>query len=211
MEEDFHIERRSVNGKFKTNTVLQYNENYEGVVEWGARALVPEISRRESRVENLPRPIELFKLHLGNVPKDQKSKLPFGLTPKELSSQDGSSDPAQALYAEGEQLTEWLLVKYNAIAVLDNSNKHDKYIQYLKTILSKSQSIQTKQIQQLSEDEVQGLRNAKNSMENYITENIQKNIKLLEDELVNLNEYSQNGIKTKDDLIYQQEKAAIKT
>ncbi|CAG8540009.1 9496_t:CDS:2, partial [Dentiscutata heterogama] len=69
-----------VNGQFKTNTVLQYNENYEGVVEWGARALVPEISRRESRAENLPRPIELFKLHLGNVSKDQKSKLPFGLT-----------------------------------------------------------------------------------------------------------------------------------
>ncbi|CAG8444343.1 14804_t:CDS:1 [Dentiscutata erythropus] len=131
---------------------------------------------------------------------------------KNLSSRRNkrSSDPAQALYAEGEQLTEWLLVKYNAIAVLENSNKHDKYIQYLKTIPLKNQSIQTKQIQ-LSEDEVQGLRNAKNDIENYITENIQKNIKILENEIVNLNGYSQNGIKTKDDLIYQQEVRYLNT
>ncbi|CAG8448721.1 11912_t:CDS:2 [Dentiscutata heterogama] len=120
-------------------------------------------------------------------------------------------DPVQALYTEGEQLAEWLLVKYCAIAVLENSNKHDKNIQDLQTILSKSQSIQTKQIQQLSEDEVQWLRNSKSSMENYITENIQKSIKILEDEIVNLNEYSQNGIKTKDNLIYQQEVRYINT
>ncbi|CAG8539988.1 9495_t:CDS:1 [Dentiscutata heterogama] len=122
-----------------------------------------------------------------------------------------SLDQVQTLYTEGEQLAEWLLVKYCAIAVLENSNKHDKNIQDLQTILSKSQSIQTKQIQQLSEDEVQWLRNSKSSMENYITENIQKSIKILEDEIVNLNEYSQNGIKTKDNLIYQQEVRYINT
>ncbi|KAF0435645.1 hypothetical protein F8M41_004767 [Gigaspora margarita] len=93
----------------------------------------------------------------------------------------------------------------NAIAVLENSNKYEKYIQYLRMILSKSQSIQTRQIQQLSKDNVQGLQDAKNSIENYITESLQSSIKILEDEIVVLNGYNQNGIKTKDDLIYQQE------
>ncbi|CAG8793833.1 26611_t:CDS:2, partial [Racocetra persica] len=39
-----------------------------------------EISRRDRNKENLPRPIELFKLHLGDVPEVQKPKLPFGLS-----------------------------------------------------------------------------------------------------------------------------------
>ncbi|KAF0430300.1 microtubule-associated protein 1a [Gigaspora margarita] len=121
-----------------------------------------------------------------------------------------SSDPAKAFHTAVEQLEE-------AIAALENSNQHDEYIediQSLQTILLKSQSIQTKQIQQLSEDDVQGLRDAKNSMENYITDDIQKNIKILEDEIVSLKEYSQNGIKTKktkDDLIYQQEVRYLNT
>ncbi|CAG8570955.1 2600_t:CDS:1, partial [Scutellospora calospora] len=117
------------------------------------------------------------------------------------------SDPAQALYTEGEQLAEWLLTKYNAITVLENSNRYEKSIKYTETILLKSQSIRTKQIQQLSEDEIQGLRDAKNRLENHITENLQNNIKFLEDKIADLTEYNQNnqnGIKTKDDLIYQQ-------
>ncbi|CAG8792165.1 12117_t:CDS:1, partial [Cetraspora pellucida] len=70
-----------VNGQFKTNTVLQYNDNNKEVIEWGARALVTELSRRDHK-KNLPRPIELFKLLLGDVPEDQKPKLPSGLSPE---------------------------------------------------------------------------------------------------------------------------------
>ncbi|CAG8713492.1 5094_t:CDS:2, partial [Scutellospora calospora] len=70
-----------MNGSFKTNTVLQYDEDFK-VIEWGARALVGETRQRRNRENKLPKPIELFKLHLGNVPDYQKPKLPQGLSPE---------------------------------------------------------------------------------------------------------------------------------
>ncbi|CAG8716737.1 12302_t:CDS:1, partial [Cetraspora pellucida] len=54
-------------------------------IEWGARALVSELSRQDHK-KNLPKPIELFKLLLGDVPEDQKPKLPSVFLLKELSS-----------------------------------------------------------------------------------------------------------------------------
>ena len=68
-----------IRGPLKINTVLQYDEAYEDVVSWGANALAGEPSRKAK--SNQPRPVELFKLHLGNVPESKKPKLPGGITP----------------------------------------------------------------------------------------------------------------------------------
>ncbi|CAJ0908435.1 887_t:CDS:2, partial [Entrophospora sp. SA101] len=65
----------------KTNTVLQYDENYKEVVTWGANALSSEPSRRKRHSnESLPRPVEYFKFYLGNVPESKKPELPPGIT-----------------------------------------------------------------------------------------------------------------------------------
>jgi hypothetical protein len=50
--------------------VLQYDNQFENVVEWG----YPALSKRKTR--NKVRPVELFKLHLGNLQEDLKPKLP---------------------------------------------------------------------------------------------------------------------------------------
>ncbi|CAH1757951.1 9892_t:CDS:2 [Entrophospora sp. SA101] len=65
----------------KTNTVLQYDEDYKDIVSWGADALSSEPSRRKNHSNKpLPRPLEYFKLHLGDVPESKKPKLPPGIT-----------------------------------------------------------------------------------------------------------------------------------
>ncbi|CAG8520485.1 1280_t:CDS:2, partial [Dentiscutata heterogama] len=69
------------NGSFKTNTVLQYDDNLE-VIEWGARALVGETRQRRNKGNKLSMPVELFKLHLGNIPDNKKPRLPQGLSPE---------------------------------------------------------------------------------------------------------------------------------
>ena len=68
----------------KINTALQYDENYEEVIAWGAMALdsEPNRSNRSNRRERknnkrpLPKPVELFKLHLGKVPESKRPILP---------------------------------------------------------------------------------------------------------------------------------------
>ena len=69
-------------GILKTNTVLQYDEDYENVIAWGSKVLAGEPSRRGRARNNQPRPVELFKLHLGNIPESQKPYLPNGITPE---------------------------------------------------------------------------------------------------------------------------------
>ncbi|CAG8662851.1 6583_t:CDS:2 [Rhizophagus irregularis] len=69
-----------IKGPMKTNTVLQYDEDYEDVIAWGAKALAGEPSKKAKN--NQPRPVELFKLHLGDVPESKKPKLPDGITPE---------------------------------------------------------------------------------------------------------------------------------
>nr|CAG8603041.1 3445_t:CDS:2 [Entrophospora candida] len=51
-------------GKFKTNTVLMYDENGDKVKLWGNKALVNKKARGSKDIGPI-RPIELFKLHLG--------------------------------------------------------------------------------------------------------------------------------------------------
>ncbi|GES97256.1 hypothetical protein GLOIN_2v1484167 [Rhizophagus clarus] len=60
-------------GKLKTNTVLQYDNNFEEVELWGKPALCKKPNRRGKNVET--KPVELFKLHLGNCLEKYKPKL----------------------------------------------------------------------------------------------------------------------------------------
>ncbi|CAB4424819.1 unnamed protein product [Rhizophagus irregularis] len=62
-------------GHLKTNTVLQYDYEYYQVESWGLPALVKKQSRRKDK--NRKRPVELFKLHLGNLPDNLKPRLPI--------------------------------------------------------------------------------------------------------------------------------------
>ena len=75
-----------IKGPLKINTVLQYGQDYEDVISWGAKALANDSFRRDGRNgNNLPKPIELFKFHLlGDVPESKKPKLPEGITPEKL-------------------------------------------------------------------------------------------------------------------------------
>ncbi|RIB14143.1 hypothetical protein C2G38_2248436 [Gigaspora rosea] len=66
-------------GPLKTNTVLQYDANFQKVESWGFPALAQRYSRRRN---NNSRPVELFKLHLIGMSEDQKPTLPEGLNYK---------------------------------------------------------------------------------------------------------------------------------
>jgi hypothetical protein len=62
----------------KTPTVLQYDASWK-VTQWGSPALATRPNRK--RMHNQPdrRPVELFKLHLGNMKQNEKPPLPSGL------------------------------------------------------------------------------------------------------------------------------------
>ncbi|CAB5192644.1 unnamed protein product [Rhizophagus irregularis] len=62
---------------FKTNTALQYDDSYNTVMSWGAPALAKRPNRRKKNISET-KPVELFKLHLGNLSKNLKPKLPIG-------------------------------------------------------------------------------------------------------------------------------------
>ncbi|CAG8594146.1 9037_t:CDS:2 [Paraglomus brasilianum] len=65
-------------GPLRTNTALQYDNEWK-VIKWGYAALAerPRTKKLFAQPEN--RPVELFKLHLGNMPQDRKPRLPMGL------------------------------------------------------------------------------------------------------------------------------------
>ncbi|RHZ68998.1 hypothetical protein Glove_291g50 [Diversispora epigaea] len=63
-------------GALKTNTVLQYDEKYQEVLEWGYPALAQKPQRKGRKKNIAYRPIELFKLHLGTMPDSEKPLLP---------------------------------------------------------------------------------------------------------------------------------------
>ena len=60
----------------KTNTVLQYDSDYQNVIKWGN----PALAQRQRKNNNSSNPIELFKLHLGNIPQNEKPSLPNQLS-----------------------------------------------------------------------------------------------------------------------------------
>ncbi|KAF0513862.1 actin-like ATPase domain-containing protein [Gigaspora margarita] len=62
-------------GRLKTNTVLQYDEEFNEVESWGFPALAKRPKRKKG-YQTDSKPVELFKLHLGNLFEDMKPKLP---------------------------------------------------------------------------------------------------------------------------------------
>ncbi|CAG8500112.1 2029_t:CDS:2 [Racocetra fulgida] len=67
----------------KIPTVLQYDENFQQVILWGFDAVASEPIKRKKKVKSTQsRPIELFKLHLGMIPEEQKPALPSNITPE---------------------------------------------------------------------------------------------------------------------------------
>ncbi|CAG8822883.1 6458_t:CDS:2, partial [Gigaspora margarita] len=66
-------------GVLKTNTALRYNQFFNEVEEWGLPALVQKPSRRAKRQTITSKTVELFKLHLANIPEKEKPMLPKGL------------------------------------------------------------------------------------------------------------------------------------
>ncbi|CAG8579921.1 14377_t:CDS:2 [Funneliformis caledonium] len=64
-------------GQLKTNTVLRYDDEYNNVSSWGAPALVKKLNRRKkNQISKENKPVELFKLHLGDIMDKFKPKLP---------------------------------------------------------------------------------------------------------------------------------------
>ncbi|RGB28317.1 hypothetical protein C1646_673308 [Rhizophagus diaphanus] len=65
-------------GHFKTNTVLQYDDNFEKVTEWGKLAFAKKAERKNMDKDE-PKSVGLFKLYLGSFGKlddDLKPKIP---------------------------------------------------------------------------------------------------------------------------------------
>ncbi|CAG8622068.1 13230_t:CDS:2, partial [Dentiscutata heterogama] len=62
-------------GKFKTNTVLRYDDEFDKVLAWGAAGLAKNPNNKKKNA-NTSKPVELFKLALGNLADDLKPDLP---------------------------------------------------------------------------------------------------------------------------------------
>ncbi|KAF0520398.1 actin-like ATPase domain-containing protein [Gigaspora margarita] len=70
-------------GPKKVPTVLQYDENFDHVISWGFDALANEPTKRRKKDKSTPsRPVELFKLHLGDIQAKEKPVLPSKITPE---------------------------------------------------------------------------------------------------------------------------------
>ena len=66
-------------GQLKTNTVLQYDDEFNNVRSWGTPALARMPARRNrNQNDEGNRPVELFKLHLGDISDKLKPNLPVG-------------------------------------------------------------------------------------------------------------------------------------
>ncbi|GBC14279.2 hypothetical protein GLOIN_2v1855381 [Rhizophagus irregularis DAOM 181602=DAOM 197198] len=71
-------------GPLKTNTALQYDKNFKNVVEWGFPALAKNQKKVKGKSKNqtASKPVEHFKLHLSNIPDNEKPVLPKGINYK---------------------------------------------------------------------------------------------------------------------------------
>ncbi|PKY34710.1 hypothetical protein RhiirB3_454690, partial [Rhizophagus irregularis] len=71
-------------GPLKTNTALQYDKNFKNVEKWGFPALAkkPKKSKGKSKNQTASKPVEHFKLHLSNIPDNEKPVLPKGINYK---------------------------------------------------------------------------------------------------------------------------------
>ncbi|GES97260.1 hypothetical protein GLOIN_2v1881616 [Rhizophagus clarus] len=97
-------------GKLKTNTVLQYGDNFETVELWGYPALFKKPNRKSR--ENEMKPVELFKLHLGNCLEKFKPQLPEPLTYKQAIT--------DYLYKFGELIKETVARYWSGIDFMEH-------------------------------------------------------------------------------------------
>ncbi|CAI2184962.1 9435_t:CDS:2 [Funneliformis geosporum] len=68
-------------GRFKTPTALQYDENYSKITGWGYSALEEEPDEElDDQEGKRSRPVELFKLHLSELQDHEKPWLPAQLS-----------------------------------------------------------------------------------------------------------------------------------
>ncbi|CAB5341340.1 unnamed protein product [Rhizophagus irregularis] len=106
-------------GPLKTNTVLQYDSNYQNVTKWGNPALAQRQSRRNGDSSS-SKTVELFKLHLGNIPQNEKPPLP-----RQLSYDKAISDYLREL-AEFDDRAKDTMRKCLYNAGLTNSKESNK-------------------------------------------------------------------------------------
>ncbi|CAB4473682.1 unnamed protein product [Rhizophagus irregularis] len=106
-------------GPLKTNTVLQYDTNYQNVTKWGNPALAQRQSRRNGDSSS-SKTVELFKLHLGNIPQNEKPPLP-----RQLSYDKAISDYLREL-AEFDDRAKDTMRKCLYNAGLTNSKESNK-------------------------------------------------------------------------------------
>ncbi|RIA97901.1 hypothetical protein C1645_801496 [Glomus cerebriforme] len=98
-------------GLLKTNTVLQYDSNYQNVIKWGNPALVQKQTRRNKNSLS-SKSVELFKLHLGNIPQNEKPPLPH-----QLSYEKAISD---YLHELGKLIKETVSTRWHGIRFFDH-------------------------------------------------------------------------------------------
>jgi hypothetical protein len=65
-------------GRYKVPTVLLYDDEYKNVQSWGFLALAKKASSKKKKSQVDRKPVELFKLHLGNMTDRPKPTLPNG-------------------------------------------------------------------------------------------------------------------------------------
>ena len=70
----------------KTPTALRYDKDFKNVESWGYEALTlkekPRRNKGKSKSNPSSKPVERFKLHLYNIPENEKPILPEGITYK---------------------------------------------------------------------------------------------------------------------------------
>ncbi|PKC68590.1 actin-like ATPase domain-containing protein [Rhizophagus irregularis] len=98
-------------GPLKTNTVLQYDSNYQNVIKWGNPALAQRQSRR-SKDSSSSKTVELIKLHLGNIPQNEKPPLP-----RQLSYEKAISDYLREL---GKLIKETISTRWHGIKFFEH-------------------------------------------------------------------------------------------
>ncbi|CAG8597322.1 8382_t:CDS:10, partial [Paraglomus occultum] len=72
-------------GYLKTNTALLYDESWN-VLKWGAAAYLGRPRAKDAERARQLKPVELFKLHLGDIQPEEKPQLPPGLDFKKAIS-----------------------------------------------------------------------------------------------------------------------------
>ncbi|PKY62189.1 hypothetical protein RhiirA4_449966, partial [Rhizophagus irregularis] len=98
-------------GPLKTNTVLQYDSNYQNVIKWGNPALAQRQSRR-SKDSSSSKTVELIKLHLGNIPQNEKPSLP-----RQLNYEKAISDYLREL---GKLIKETISTRWHGIKFFEH-------------------------------------------------------------------------------------------